>query len=70
MHIIINNKEETFLSLIRGIFYNKFIIFELFKKDLKTSYVIRVTQDAHKEWAHRINIRNLIVDFVVEFDFG
>jgi hypothetical protein len=27
--------------------------------------VIRVTQDAHEEWAHRINIRNLIVDFVV-----
>jgi len=38
MQVIINNKEETFLSLIRGIFYNKFIIFELFKKDLKTSY--------------------------------
>ena len=38
MQVIINNKEETFLSLISWIFCNKFIIFELFKKNLKTSY--------------------------------
>lgn len=38
MTVIINNKNISFFHLIREIFYNKFIIFELFKKDFKTSY--------------------------------
>ena len=38
MTIIINNQNDTFISLVREVFYNKFIILELFKKDLKTSY--------------------------------
>jgi len=38
MTIIINNQNPTFISLVKEVFYNKFIIFELFKKDLKTSY--------------------------------
>jgi lipopolysaccharide transport system permease protein len=38
MTVVINNQNDTFASLLKEVIYNKFIIFELFKKDLKTSY--------------------------------
>jgi lipopolysaccharide transport system permease protein len=36
--IVINKQNYRFITLVKEIIYNKFIIFELFKKELKTSY--------------------------------
>jgi lipopolysaccharide transport system permease protein len=36
--LVINNQNHSFITLVKEVIYNKFIIFELFKKELKTSY--------------------------------